>query len=311
MSQKSHRNHSQKSRNSSLTRGSIQKKTNEIPKMKERARLLQKQMMFERRILFVCTGVIGIAAIVWLFSITTPYWYWIHKGDFKDGIYVNETKRFFQASHTGLFKVCREAIGNSTVKGNVTIVEIIDAANSTSNFDEELTTSVVNETMVHSPLRHFRRCKFHNVFPTDMQLKADPSLDRTIISEHSNLKWIFSIVSLGIMIMGFMFSIYTFRNPRYMFKRLAGGIHFISALTVLVVIEVLISSLTHIRQSLPYAYPRQATQSYGYSFVLAWICFGLNIVAGIAFMWYSKKRKGLKAPSEEVAMADQPTIIGR
>ncbi|CAH0387816.1 unnamed protein product [Bemisia tabaci] len=90
---------------------------------------------------------------------------------------------------------------------------------------------------------------------------------------HSNLKWIFSIVSLGIMIMGFMFSIYTFRNPRYMFKRLAGGIHFISALTVLVVIEVLISSLTHIRQSLPYAYPRQATQSYGYSSP----CCGLDL----------------------------------
>lgn len=79
----------------------------------------------------------------------------------------------------------------------------------------------------------------------------------------------------------------------------------------MVVIEVLINSITYEKENLHVVHPRGSEYHYGYSYVLAWIVFALNLFAGISFVWYSKKRKGSKAPNEEIAMADEPTIIGR
>nr|CAD7454981.1 unnamed protein product [Timema tahoe] len=153
-------------------------------------------------------------------------------------------------------------------------------------------------------------CKYHEMFPTEQKIKSDPSLDKTILN-YTRTEMSFSIVSLMLIVMGSVFSIYTFRNPRYTFKRLAGGIHFLTCASVLAVIEVVISSVDYEMKNIPFTFPKGASYSWGYSIVLAWLVFVLLLISGFAFMLYSRKRKGSRAPTEEMAMADEPTIIGR
>uniref|UniRef100_A0A1B6KI54 Uncharacterized protein n=1 Tax=Graphocephala atropunctata TaxID=36148 RepID=A0A1B6KI54_9HEMI len=268
----------------------------------ERTKAVRDQYFFERRLLFFCTILVGVAIIVWVVSISTHFWFVIDGGD---GIWINETKRYFLRSHSGLFKLCRMA------KTNASSNAITTPPPATLEGDV-VTTEFLNTTgaAIHEVVKVYRRCKYHDVFPSEAKVKGDPMLDMTILN-YTRTEIMFSIISLCVMIMGLFFSIYTFNNPRYTFKRLAGGIHFISSLSIFVVIEILSQSIHYEKEFLPVVYPANATHHYGYSYILAWVVFLMNITSGISFMWYSKKRKGHKAPNEEIAMADEPTIIGR
>ncbi|KAM0730418.1 hypothetical protein ACS0PU_002747 [Formica fusca] len=159
-------------------------------------------------------------------------------------------------------------------------------------------------------LTQYKECEYMNMFPTEIQIELDPSLN-LIVLNYAKTQVSFALISLFIMVMGFFFSIYTFLNPRYMFKRLAGGIHFITAACNMVVIQVLLSSIEYESKHVSATFPKGALMKYDYSLILAWIVFMCNLMSGLAFMLFSRKRKRDKAPTEEIAMADEPTIIGR
>lgn len=155
-----------------------------------------------------------------------------------------------------------------------------------------------------------QRCKYIDMFPNSNALRNEPGFDDELL-DYIRTQASFACITLFVMSLGAVFSFYTFMNPRYMFKRLAGGIHLVAASTALVVLQVLFSSIDYTKDHLFYAYPDGAELTYGYGVFLAWFTFADNILCGVMFLWYSGKKKGAKAPNDEVAMADEPTIMGR
>ncbi|XP_049774373.1 uncharacterized protein LOC126162127 [Schistocerca cancellata] len=237
----------------------------------------------ERRILLLCTVLVAASVFLWIVAISTDHWFNVAAPE--GGIYINETKRYFLRSNSGLWRICRTTFTNSTA----------------GRPPPEAGQQIVNIV---------RKCKNHEMWPNDTLVKKDPSIDRGILN-YTRSEVCFSIISLLLIFMGTFFSVYTFRNPRYMFKRLAGGIHFLACGSTLAVIEVLISSVAYEKKHLPYTFPPGATHHYGFSIYLAWMVFVFLLFSGVSFMMYSRKHKGARAPNEEIAMADEPTIIGR
>ncbi|RXG54440.1 hypothetical protein Avbf_13793 [Armadillidium vulgare] len=85
------------------------------------------------------------------------------------------------------------------------------------------------------------------------------------------------------MIMGFLFSIYTFRHTRYMYKRLAACCHLMAAGCVLVVLEVSGNAVSYASLNLPLKHPPGSQWHYGYSYILAWITFSIELLSAIGF----------------------------
>ena len=103
-------------------------------------------------------------------------------------------------------------------------------------------------------------------------------------------------VSNLFLILSFFF-IFSLCHPRYTYKRVTGGLHFLTASMLFVIIE-LVESQDHIDTfhssfegiEIP---SHTLKHYYGYSYLLAWISFIISILAAVSFFTWSKKRKHL------------------
>ncbi|CAG9094154.1 hypothetical protein JYU34_012830 [Plutella xylostella] len=254
-------------------------------------RPLMAALVLERRILFGCTILVGLSTFIWITAVCTDKWVHIEGGN---GIHLPSTGRYLMSSESGVWQICRYVFQPV----NATIV----LANATS------TTTPRPRDQISG--YYFTKCTNY-LAPTMVNDKPnDPAYDENV-ANYVRTMVSFGIISLFVMTMGCGFSTYTFRNPRYMFKRLAAGIHFISTACTFVVVQVMMSTVDYLRKNVKFVYPDRAYHYFNISFFLAWFVVLVNCFAAAAFLWYSKKRKGDKAATEELGMADEPTIIGR
>ncbi|PVD38733.1 hypothetical protein C0Q70_01355 [Pomacea canaliculata] len=98
------------------------------------------------------------------------------------------------------------------------------------------------------------------------------------------------------MIIGHSFAFYAVRRPRYIIKRLAALLHFMT--------------VEHEKEHMPERIPPEAHTEYGFSFVLSWIVFVLFVLAGLVFLLMSHKRKPEYADNND-AIEDEPMQLGR
>lgn len=228
-------------------------------------------LVFEQRLLVAATIGVLIALILWIVAVSTDYWF--HVTASGGAVYQNSTKSYFVRSNSGLWTICKYIIYNDT---NGPIVRI---------------------------------CHNHRLFPTLAQIADNPEIDRTIL-DYTRTETAFAIITFCLVFMGLGFSIYTFKEQRYMFKRLAGGVHFITAAAILVVIEVVVNSVQYEEQFLNARHPKSTVWSYGYSFIIACFTFIIMLLAGAIFLICSRKRKGDRATGLG-AGDDEPNILGR
>ncbi|CAF3336659.1 unnamed protein product [Rotaria sp. Silwood1] len=122
----------------------------------------------------------------------------------------------------------------------------------------------------------------------------------------------FSIIHILLAIITFICGLYSIRDYRYTYKRLTGMIYILTAASLVVCIEVLITIFRHSSEHLPYIYPHGTKHTYGVCFIIAWIIFIQWLASSFVFFACSKKRKGtFDEATEEEARANLPVNLGR
>ncbi|XP_055876137.1 uncharacterized protein LOC106074474 isoform X2 [Biomphalaria glabrata] len=239
----------------------------------------------EPRILMITTGVTLLGVLFQVIAIATESWLIMNVHG--EGVYRNSSGKFLLEAYTGLWRLCR-----------VELEKKVDQAGKE--------VEIVHET-----------CERHNLFPKgDDKNEGQPidshHLARKGIStfDYTRTAIAFTLMALFIMAIGHCFAFYALRRPRYIIKRLAALLHFMTAACLLVLNEVFIKTVDHEKKSMPDRIPLESVTRYGYSFILSWIVFVLFILAGLIFLFMSHKKKPEYTDGNE-AIEDEPVEIFR
>ena len=224
-------------------------------------------VLFEHTCLVVMTAMVCLAFVIWLVAVSTDYWVIVIAGS--KGILLDSASKqlVFLWSYSGLWRRC----------------DIITEALNLTGVDFDIDTQ---------PEKHFKRCHHHTFSPPVAPTAKDSVGGASIDFVQAELTIV--VIVLVLMTMAVAFSVYALVHPRYMYKRVAGFLHFITSVTLVVLFGLVRSSehLAH-HQTIHPEVLEHSKHYFGYSLLLGVTVLFIFISAGFAFVCLSKKRRDL------------------
>lgn len=236
------------------------------------------RLELERRVMIAALVSSCLAAVIWLTAITTNEWCSV---TFDEWRLINSSTRrtvntYVKIYNIGLWKLCAYLYFNAT-----------------------------NSSLTIGPKFQCKTLKISSEGAED-----DSTLDETLM-HHRRSTSAMAIIAMCLSPVAIGFGAYALKQARYMFKRVASAVHFITAAAAMVSIEVFRGMLHYMNDKVKgYDWFRGSFQ-YGFSFGFAWVTFILLVLSGIAFLAVSGKRKRDKALSEREAVENEPVQLGR
>ncbi|XP_013380907.1 uncharacterized protein LOC106152002 [Lingula anatina] len=227
--------------------------------------------ILERRILIITCFITLLAFIFYIVSITTDYWAII---DTPNG--VNTSGMFILGAHLGIWRFCY--------------------------WESNVPTGSLFET-------DDKLCRYVHLFTSAEDVMKNSEEVDTQTMDMNRSAAAFSIIGLGLILLGHLFAVYSLNQLRFMYKRVTGCIHIMCALCIILINEIMINNV--IRRVDELARFADSELVWGYSIYLSWVAFAVFLAAGIVFFLCSKKRKGEHAFSEEEALENEPIHLGR
>lgn len=231
----------------------------------------EKRLRRVKRYLWASFGCGILASFLFLIAMTTTGWMSM---TMPPGTYRESTHAYLLKQYAGLWRICFVEWDNST-----------------------------------TPILQREYCRMKKFFPSKEAIENNDIDTRDL--DYCRSEAAFSVITLLLSATPNFFTWYSIQEPRYMFKRVAGSLHLVTAGCIFVCMEIYKISLDYERLNLPARYPASVVLSYGYAMYLAGISAALFIVVGITMFVLSAKRKGDKATSEKEAIENEPVIIGR
>jgi len=111
----------------------------------------------------------------------------------------------------------------------------------------------------------------------------------------------FAFISLIFVLLGHVFAVWAQSSQRYTVKRIAAVLFGLTAICILVAIQVLENSTEseeEYTEKIGQLTESDLEPSYGFSYVLAWISFAMFLIAALVFLITSKKRIGSSVDSD-------------